>query len=152
MDCSLPGSSVHRILQAENRMGYHFLLQGIFLTQESTQISCIADRFFTNWAMREAPEVPKFDYRPLVVGCCCSVAKLCPTLCDPMDCSRALFPFLHHLPELAQTHVHWVNDAIQLSHPPSPPSPALNLPHHQWVSSSYQMAKVLELQLQHQFF
>ena len=62
---------------------------------------------------------------------------------------------LHHLPELAQTHILWVSDAIQPSHPllpSSPPSP--NLSQHQglfkWVSSSYQMAKVLELQLQHQ--
>ena len=38
--------------------------------------------------------------------CCCSVTKLCPTLCDPMDCSTTGFPILHQLPELAQTHVH----------------------------------------------
>ena len=40
--------------------------------------------------------------------CCCSVAKSCPTLCNPMDCSMPGLPVLHHLPELAQTHVHWV--------------------------------------------
>ena len=45
--------------------------------------------------------------------CCCLVAQLCPTLCDPMDCSMPGFPVLHHLPEFAQTHVHWVGDAIQ---------------------------------------
>ena len=89
--------------------------------------------------------------------CCCSVAKSCPTLCEPMDCSMPGFPVLHQLPELAQTHVHWVSDAIQLSHPLSSPSPpALNLSQHQslfqWVSSSHQVAKVLELQLQHQSF
>ena len=65
------------------------------------------------------------------------------------------FPVLHHLPEFAQTHVHWVSDAIQPFCPLSPPSPlALNLSQHQglfqWVSSSHQVAKVLELQLQHQ--
>ena len=49
--------------------------------------------------------------------CCCSVAQSCPTLCDPMDCSTPGFPVLHYLPEFAQTHVHWVSDAIQ----PSPP-------------------------------
>ena len=49
--------------------------------------------------------------------CCCSVAKLCPTLCDPMDCSTPGFPVLHYLPEFAQTHMHWVSDAIQPSHP-----------------------------------
>ena len=64
---------------------------------------------------------------------------------------------LRYLPEFAQTHVHWVNDAIQLSHPLSPASPpVLNLSQHQglfqWVSSSYQVAKVLELQLQQQSF
>ena len=63
---------------------------------------------------------------------CCSVAQSCPTLCDHMDCSMSGFPALHHLPELAQTHVHWVSDAIQPSHPLSFPSPlAFNLSHHQ---------------------
>ena len=52
----------------------------------------------------------------------CSVANLCPTLCNPMDCTPG-FSVLHHLLELAQTHVHWVGDAIQLSHPLSSPSP-----------------------------
>ena len=45
-----------------------------------------------------------------------SVAQLCPTLCDPMDCSTPGFPVHHQLPELTQTHVHWVGDAIQSSH------------------------------------
>ena len=49
--------------------------------------------------------------------CCCSVAQLCPTLYNPMDCSMPGFPVLHHFPEFAQTHVHWVADAIQPSHP-----------------------------------
>ena len=57
----------------------------------------------------------------------------------------------HQLPESTQTHVHWVGDAIQPSHPVSSPSPALNLSQHQglfkWVSSSHQVAKVLEFQL-----
>ena len=48
---------------------------------------------------------------------CCSVAKSCLTLCDPMDCIRPDFPVLHHLPKLAQIHVHQVSDAIQPSHP-----------------------------------
>ena len=83
-----------------------------------------------------------------------SVAQLCPTLCDPMNCSTPGFPVHHQLPELAQTHVHWVGNAIQSSHPLSSPSPpAFNLFHHQglfhWVSS-HQVAKVLEFQ--HQSF
>ena len=53
--------------------------------------------------------------------CCCSVAKLCLTLCDPMDYSMTDFPVLHYLPEFAQTHTHWVGDAIQPSHPQSHP-------------------------------
>ena len=88
---------------------------------------------------------------------CCSVAQLCPTLWDPMDCSIPGFPVIHHLLELAQTHVHLVGDAIQPSHPLSSPfPPALNPSQHhglfQWVSSLHQVAKVLELQLQHQSF
>ena len=53
--------------------------------------------------------------------------QLCPTICDPMDCSTQGFPVFHHLPELVQTHVHWVGDAIQPSHLPSPSSPAFHL-------------------------
>ena len=52
----------------------------------------------------------------VAICCCCSVAKLCLTLCDPMDCSTPGFPVLHHLPEFAHTHVHWVGDVIQPSH------------------------------------
>ena len=84
-----------------------------------------------------------------------SVAQSCLTLCDPMNCSTPGLPVHHQLPELAQTHVHWVSDAIQPSHPLSSPyPPAPNLSQHQglfkWVSSSHQVAKVLEFQLQHQ--
>ena len=74
-----------------------------------------------------------------------------------MDCSMPGFPVLHYLLEFSQTHVHWVNDAIQPSHPlllPSPP--ALDLSQHQglsqWVGSLHQVAKVLKLQPQHQNF
>ena len=71
-----------------------------------------------------------------------------------MDCSTPSFPVHHQLLEFAQTHVHWVSDAIQPSHPlPSPSLPAFNLSQHQglfwWVSSSHQVAKVLDIQLQH---
>ena len=61
-----------------------------------------------------------------------SVTQSCPTLCDPMDCSMPGFPVHHQLPELAQTHIHLVSDAIHPSHPLSSPSPpALNLSQHQ---------------------
>ena len=76
-----------------------------------------------------------------IVGFRSSVTKSCQTLCDPMDCSMPAFPVLHYLPEFAQTHIHWVNDNIQLYHPLSSPSPpALNLSQpqglFQWVNSA----------------
>ena len=82
-----------------------------------------------------------------------SVAQSCPTLCDPIDCGTPGLPVHHQIPELAQTHVHQVGDAIQPSHPLSSPSPpTFNLSQHQglftWVSSSHQVAKGLEFQLQ----
>ena len=84
--------------------------------------------------------------RTCLMKCCCSVT-----------CSMPGFPVLHHLLEFAQTHVHWVSDAIQPSHSLSSPSPpAFNLSQQQslfqWVSTLQQVAKVLELHLQHQSF
>ena len=81
------------------------------------------------------------------------VSQWCLTLCDPMNCSTLGFPVHHQLPKLAQAHVHWVSDAIPRSHPLSSPSPpAFNLSQHQgfsqWVSSSHQMAEILEPQQQ----
>ena len=74
-----------------------------------------------------------------------------------MDCNTPGFPVHHQLPEFTQTHIHWVGNAIQPSHPLSSPSPpAFNLSQNQglsqWGSSSHQVAKVLEFQLQHQSF
>ena len=69
---------------------------------------------------------------------------------NPMNCRMPAFPVLHHLLELAQTHVHWVSHAIQPSHPLSPTSLALNLSRHQdlsqWVRSLLQVGKILKLQ------
>ena len=86
-----------------------------------------------------------------------SVTRSCPTLCDPMNHSTPGLPVHHQLPEFTQTHVHWVSDAIQPSHPLSSLSPsALNFSQHQglfkWISSSHQVAKVLEFQLQNQSY
>ena len=85
-------------------------------------------RFYTKWSL-------------LSKICCCSVARSYLTLCDSMDWSTPGFPVLHRLQEFAQTHVHWVGDAIQPSHPLSPPSPpAFSLSQHQglfqWVGLS----------------
>ena len=83
--------------------------------------------------------------------CCCSVAKLCLALFNPEDCSMPGFPVLHYHLEFSQTHVHWIGDAIQPSHPLlSPSPPAITLSQHQWLfqwlSSLHQVAKVLEVQ------
>ena len=76
---------------------------------------------------------------------------------DSMNCSMPGLPVHHQLPEFTKTHIHWVADAIQASHPLSSPSPpALNPSQHQglfqWVSPLHQVATVLEFQLQHQSF
>ena len=86
-----------------------------------------------------------------------SVTQLCLTLWDPMNRKTPCFPVHHQVLEFTQTHVHWIGDAIQLSHPlPSPYPPVLNRSQHQdlftRVSSSHQVAKILEFQLQHQSF
>ena len=116
-----------------------------------------------------AQEFTSYGYRHIILAwfkllivldssiCCCSVAQLCLTLYNPMDCSTPGFPVLHHLLVLDQTHVHWVSEAMQTSHSLSSPSPTtFNLAQHkglfQWVGSLYQVAKVLELLLQHQAF
>ena len=82
--------------------------------------------------LSQVPIADPIQFQPGDI-CCCSVTQSCPILCDPMDCSTPTgFPVLHYLLELDQTHVHWVDDAIQPSHPLLPPSlPALNLSQHQ---------------------
>ena len=111
---------------------------GDFPNSDQTCISCITGELFTTEPFS-------------------SVAQSCLTLCNPMNHCTPGLPVHHQLPEFTQTHVHWVSGAIQPSHPLSSPSlPALNLSQHQglfkWVSSSHQVAKVLEFQLQHQSF
>ena len=88
-------------------------------------------------------------HRSIMFICCycCSVTNLCLTLCNPMNFSTPGFPVLHCLLEFAQTHVLWISDAIQLSHPLSPPSaPAFNLSQHQglfqWVGSLYHVPTI----------
>ena len=110
------------------------------LIRDQTHVPCIERWIINYWTTKEVP---------LHEHCCYfSVAQSCPTLCSPMDCSTPGFPVLYHLPELAQTHVHWGSDAIQPSCPmlfPSPP--AFNLAQHQgWVGSLHQVAKELQLQ------
>ena len=98
-------------------------------------------------------------YMKMIIMCIqiSSVTQSCTTQGDLMDCSTPGFPVHHRLPELTQTHVHWVGDAIKPSHPLSSPSPpSFNLSQYRglfkWVSSLHQVARVLEFQLQHQSF
>ena len=129
--------------------------------RNQTRVSCIAGRFFTN----ELSGKTKIQKRLLINDnnnkknrlVFSSVAQLCPTLCDPINCSTPGLPVHHQLPEFTQTQAHWVGDAIQPSHPLSSPSPpAPNPSQHQglfqWVISLHEVAKVLEFQLQHQSF
>ena len=114
------------------------------LGEERTKI-CQASKMRWHLNLRETSSISTCL---LPCRCCFSVAQSCPTLCDPMDCSTPGLPVHHQLPEFAQTHVHWVGDAIQPSHPLSSPSPpTFNLFQHQglfwWVSSSHQVACVL---------
>ena len=84
-----------------------------------------------------------------------SVAQSCPTLCDPMDCSILVLPAHHQLPEFTQTHVHWVRDAIQPSHPLSSTSPTFHISQHQGLfneSVRIRWPKYWEFQLQCQSF
>ena len=149
IDCSPPDSSVHGILQARI-LGSHSLLQGIFPTQglKPGLLHCrqILYHLSHQW---------KWKWKSLSSVQFLSVAQSCPALCDPMNWSTPDLPDHHQFPEFTQTHVHWVGDDIQPSHPLSAPSPhTINLSQHQgllqWVSSSHEVAKVLQFQLQYQ--
>ena len=100
----------------------------------------------------------KCDFKGSISGIqLSSVAQLCPTLCDPVDCHMAGIPVHHQLLEFTQTHADQVNDAIQPSHPLLSPSPStFNLSQHQGlfqrVSYLHQVAKLLGFQFQHQSF
>ena len=125
MDCNPPGSSVHGLLQA--RILEWVAISFSILTLRTLQIL---------YPAQTSPPNPM-------------------TFCNPMDCSTPGSPVLHYLSEFAQTHVHWVDDVIQPSHPQSSLSPpALSLSQHQgktdhlsqWDGSLHQVAKVLEFQ------
>ena len=131
-------------------MGCHFLLQRTFPTQE---LKLCLLHWQADSLTLAPPGKPRFrNYFAVLQECTqhckstifqkvSSVAQLCLILRDPMDCSTPGLPVHHQLPELAQTHVHWVGDAIQTSHLLSSPSPpAFNLSQRQglfqWVGSS----------------
>ena len=117
---------------------------GLIQTSEEMEKIFFPERkLWTNWTQKKK-KVRMVQFS--------SVAQSCPTLCDPMNRSTPGLPVYHQLPEFTQTHVQWVSDAIQPSHPLSSPSlPAPNPSQHhglfQWVNSSHEVAKVLEFQL-----
>ena len=152
MDCSPPGFSVHGILQARilewialsfSKGFYQDRYQACdpvikpvpkdtYRTKENkiffpTSLSV----FWKIWPEKLSTPIIKF------LCSCCSVNKSHPAHRDPKDWRTVGFPGLHYLPEFAQTHVHWVSDAIQPSHLLSPPSPpALKLSQHQGLFQS----------------
>ena len=106
-----------------------------------------------DWALMHTQSLLSISHKAKTVS---SVQFSCSVRSDPLW-PHGLHPVHHQLPEFTQTHVHWVNYAIQPSHPLSSPSPpALNLSQHQglfqWVSSSHSVAKILQFQLQRQSF
>ena len=163
-------------------VGSHFLLQGIFQIQGSNpglphgrwilyQLSHQGRPRILEWVAYPFSSRPRnqtgisciagrqilYQLSHTVSQSVNSDAQSCPTLCDTMNRSTPGLPVHHQLPEFIQTHIHRVGDAIQPSHPLSFPSPpVLNPSQHQglfqWVSSSHEVAKVLEFQLQHQSF
>ena len=173
MDYSLPGYSINGIFQAIvlEWVTISSSSRGSFWPRNQTWVSCVscvAGGFFTTWTIREAYT----QYGNVKIAYCAleclkpiwaaeiweiefsSLSQSCPTL-QPHELKHARPR--HQLPEFTQTHVRWVSDAIQPSHPLSSPSPpALNISQFQglfkWVSSSYQVTKRLEFQLQHQSF
>ena len=106
MDCSSPGSSIHGVSQArilDTGVGHHFLLQGIFLTQELNP--CLL-----HWWAQSVQSLSHVWF-----------------FATSIDCSTPGFPVHHQLPEPTQTHVHHVGDAIQPFHPLSSPSPPVSI-------------------------
>ena len=116
-----------------------------------------AEREWKSWLKLNFKKKRRWSWHLVPFSQFSSVAQSCLTLGDPMDCSTPGLPVHHPIPEFIQTHVHWAGDAIQPPHPLSSPSPPVfNHLQHQglfkWLSSSHQVAKVLEFQLQYQSF
>ena len=143
---------------------FFFFLSGILFPWPGIEPEppALEEQSLKHWSAREVSTL-NFDcwgihFKALMLNKDINSAQLLtPTLCNPVDYGTPGLPVHHQLPESTQTHVYWVGDAIQ----PSPPlsslfPPALNLSQNQslfqWVSSSHEVAKVLEFQLQHQSF
>ena len=147
-DCSLPGSSVHRIFQAS-------ILEWVAISFSRGSSWC-RDRICMSYALQEdsLPAEPEMGF--LLSTFYCSVAQSCPTLWDSINCSTPGFPVLYRLPEFSQTHVH---NAIQTSHHlPSPPVfPSIRVfPSQPFASCGYSIgasasASVLPMNIQCDF-
>ena len=110
-------AAVYRIAQSQTRLKW---------LSSSSSPKLVINEIFTKGWMKNQTVIYPYNW---TLCCCCSVMQSCSTLCEPMDCSTPGCPVLHHLPELAQTHVHWFNDAIQPSNQmPSNQKDALLLP------------------------
>ena len=146
--------AILRTLCVKSGMNKHAIM-GILCLSFSLSLRA---RILSLWERRDRCSIGEVRASPCsLLIICCSVSKSCPAVCDNMDCSTPSFPVLHCLSEFAQTHDHWVSDAIQPSHPPllpSPPAHNLSQPQglFQWVGSLHRVAKLLELQLLHQSF
>jgi len=123
----------HSFMDADWRTGDSWIRDKGFITLSSS-----SSTNFTFTPVLLVSQVPSVQFS--------SITQSCPTLCDPMNCNTPGLPVHHQLPELTQTHVHWVSDSIQPSHPLSSPSifPSIKV-FFQWVSSSHQVASVLVL-------
>ena len=157
----------HKILGNTHKWESHFRLKGwryprdrnAYKTEAFQDIECTKDKMVTScqnvtfWLkFRIEDENSPTDSQNAYSVQFSSVAQSCPTLCNPMNCSTPGLPVHHKLPELTQTHVHRVSDAIQPSHPlsslsPPAPNPSQHQSLFQWVNSSHEVAKVLEFQL-----
>ena len=155
MNCTLPGTSVHGIYWVR-------ILEWVAISssrgssppRDQTHVAYITGRLFTT-------DPPGKPLRNITITLnllqFSSLAQPCPSLWAPMDCSTPGLPVHHQHPEPTQTPVYCVGDAVQPSHPLSSPlPPAFNLSQHQglfeWISSSHQVFKTLEFQLQHHSF
>ena len=125
-------------------------------------VQCTTDLFLKELPMWAQPSITNIEsdskFHTYNLLCCCfPVTKSRPTLCNPVNYRMPGSSVLHYLQEFAQTHAHWLSDAIQPSHPLLLPTPlTLNIFRHwalfQWVGSYHQVAKLLELQLQQRSF
>ena len=119
--------SMKTLICRADQEGKHFLSSCL---KDSTK-PCTERGMFDGGPLESVKIQKKRNLSPSL-RCCCSAAQSCPTLCDSMDRSTPGSPVLHCPLEFAQTHVHWVSDSIQSSHPLSPTSPpALKLSQHQ---------------------